>query len=88
MPTSPRVSPRGLIRAAARPDLSGRKRMPKYLSDHEIYDPVTRTDRKVQLLIECSDKGHQVLAHVAGSPARTGLQPDRQVAPARAEPDR
>lgn len=30
--------------------------MPKYLSDHEVYDPVTQADRKVQLPIECSDK--------------------------------
>lgn len=36
---------------------SGDAQIPSgHLSDHEVHDPVTRTDRKVQLLIECSDK--------------------------------
>jgi hypothetical protein len=50
--------------------------MPKYLSDHEVYDPRTRTERQVQLLIECSDKvikhlPDEVLANIAaGLPER------------------
>ncbi|WP_119271449.1 hypothetical protein [Taklimakanibacter deserti] len=63
--------------------------MPKYLSDHEVYDPVTRTERKVQLLIECSDKvitylPEEVLAHVAAALPERGfsltvklLEPDQ-----------
>jgi hypothetical protein len=35
--------------------------MPRYLSDHEVYDALTHTDRKVELLIECP---HTVIEHL------------------------
>lgn len=50
--------------------------MPKYLSDHTVYDYKTRKDRPVQLLIECADNvikhlPEEVLANIAaGLPER------------------
>jgi hypothetical protein len=52
--------------------------MPKYLSDHEVYDPVTKIDRKVQILIECPDNviehlPDEVLANIAAGLPEKGF---------------